>query len=234
MKISKFYLIVVNLVFFSFLSNLNGQDTLYSMQLKDTLNQMRIQFKNTTFTNDSQQFNFQNRSISNKFWRAMGYSSIYNLGIGIILVSLPDDITQWHATQKFQLPYLLNQFKNSFSSAPVIDHDYWYLNYIGHPYQGAFYYNSFRCQGASFWQSTFFNLGQTVIWEYIWESGFENPSIQDLIVTPVIGSLLGELTHRATLSMRKNGFLWYEKVAVCIINPAFAINNGFKTNNRKK
>ena len=62
----------------------------------------------------------------------------------------------------------------------------------------------------------------------MWEGGMEQPSIQDLIVTPVLGSFVGELAHRATISMSKNGFQWYEKVLVCLINPTFVFNNGFK------
>ena len=58
--------------------------------------------------------------------------------------------------------------------------------------------------------------------------GMEQPSIQDLIVTPLAGSLLGELIHFGTVQMSRNGFKWYEKAFVCIFNPMFAINNGFR------
>ena len=69
---------------------------------------------------------------------------------------------------------------------------------------------------------------QSVVWEYVWEGGLEQPSIQDLIVTPLGGIILGELSHRATLAMRNKGFQWYEIILTCIINPAYALNNGFK------
>ena len=42
--------------------------------------------------------------------------------------------------------------------------------------------------------------------EYLVESWSERPSIQDLIVTPVVGSILGELIYLATKEMRKDGF----------------------------
>ena len=119
-------------------------------------------------------------------------------------------------------------FKNAYTKPPVIDHDVWYINYIGHPYQGSWYYNAYRSQGAKWWQSALFSFGHSTFWEYLIESGFERPSVQDLIVTPVIGSLLGELFHFSTMKMSKNGFKWYEATFVSLFNPMFAINNGFK------
>lgn len=138
---------------------------------------------------------------------------------------LPEHVTNWHQ------PYLgkvNEQYRKTFSHAPVVDADVWYINYLGHPYQGACYYNAVRSQGAKFWQAGLFCLGHSLVWEYIAEGGLEQPSIQDIVVTPVVGSLLGELIHYGTLKMSRNGFTWYEKTFVCIFNPMFAINNGFK------
>ncbi|MFN8286653.1 MAG: DUF3943 domain-containing protein [Chitinophagales bacterium] len=81
----------------------------------------------------------------------------------------------------------------------------------------------------TWWQSGLFSLGHGMLWEYVIEGGMEQPSVQDIIVTPVAGSLLGELFHFSTLRMSRNGFKWYEKLFVCVFNPMFALNNGFKT-----
>jgi len=148
--------------------------------------------------------------------------------MGLFLILAPDNITMWGRDDKFKLPVILSQYRSTFIKPLVFDHDLWYINYVGHPYQGAYYYNSIRSQGATVFQSSIFCLGQSFLWEYVWEGGMEQPSIQDLIVTPVFGILLGELSHVATLQMSKNGYTWFEKVLVCIINPSFAINNGFK------
>ena len=225
---SNFYLIVLVLIANSSFSILKGQDTLNVSQIEvSSVNQLQKQLP-VTLNKIPQQFNFQDRTLLNKFWRGMGYSVIYNVNMGLLLMALPDDITQWHAVDKFKIPVIRNQYKKSFTSSPVIDNDLWVVDYIGHPYQGSFYFNSIRSQGGTFLQSSLYNVFQSTVWEYIWEGGLEQPSIQDLIVTPIVGSLLGELTHQATLSMRKNGFKWYEIVAVCLINPTYAINNGFK------
>lgn len=139
---------------------------------------------------------------------------------------LPSDFTSWSYDFK-------TNFVNAFTMPPVIDEDPWYINYIGHPYQGAYYYNAYRSQGAKVWQSALMSVAHSAMWEYLIESNFERPSIQDLIVTPVLGSALGELTHYLTIQMSKNGFKWYEIVIVCIINPMWALNNGFKRFNNE-
>ena len=123
------------------------------------------------------------------------------------------------------------QYRKSYTTAPVIDRDLWIVNYIGHPYQGGFYYNSLRSQQVNKWHSALFCIGQSILWEYGWEGGMEQPSIQDLITTPVGGIVVGELSHFATVQMSHKGFKWYEILAVCLINPSYAINNGFRNRN---
>lgn len=71
-------------------------------------------------------------------------------------------------------------------------------------------------------------IGQTLMWEYFLEAGFEQPSINDLIVTPLAGIVIGEAIHRLTLHLRKGGYTPWEKVLIIAINPLFVINNGLK------
>ncbi len=151
----------------------------------------------------------------------MGYNS---LCVGL-LFALPQDISNWRATNG---SLVKAQYKKTFTQPPISDRDVWYINYLGHPYQGACYYNAVRSQGAKFWQAGLFCIGHSLVWEYVLEGGMEQPSIQDLVVTPIAGSLLGELIHFGTIKMSRNGFKWYEKTFVCLFNPMFAINNGFK------
>lgn len=92
---------------------------------------------------------------------------------------------------------------------------------------------AYRSQGAKFWQAGLMSFAHSSIWEYFIESGFEQPSIQDLFVTPIVGSLFGELMHFSAIKMSKNGFKWYEATFVSLFNPMFAINNGFKPFNTK-
>ena len=142
------------------------------------------------------------------------------------LFAAPESFSKWDRTKILELK---TNYEQTFTKPPVIDKDLWYINYVGHPLQGSYYYNAIRSQGATKLQSILFTCGHVIIWEYLIEGGMEQPSIQDLLVTPIAGSILGELTHYATLKMSNRGFKWYEKIAVCVCNPMYAINNGFKS-----
>lgn len=178
--------------------------------------------------------NHSNATMGNKILRGLRYSIGLNLTLASFLLIAPDNITMWGRSDKFKLSVIKSQYISSFTKPPVIDPDHWYVNYVGHPYQGAYYYNTMRSQGAGMLESAVFCFAQSCLWEYVWEGGMEQPSIQDLIVTPILGSAVGELSHIATVKMAKNGYSWYEKVIVCIINPVYALNNGFKVIHRPK
>ncbi len=153
----------------------------------------------------------------------------YNLVVFGGILILPESLTKWDPKVKFNVRHIADQYHLTFTKPPIIDDDLIVVNYLGHPYQGSFYYNSVRSQGATISQSVLVCSLNTLLWEYCWEGSQEQPSIQDLLVTPILGSLLGEVIHRATLKMKKNGFTRNEKIITCIINPNYAINNGLKS-----
>jgi len=200
-----------------------------SISRPDTLNSYMVR-KNPPYVFYAN-LNHKERTFGNKALRGCIYATGYNVSILTYLIQSPTWLSRWDNTSdNFKLNDFFKQYKSSYTKPPVIDEDLFITNYLGHPYQGGFYYNSVRSQGATIWQSAIFSLGQSLLWEFGWEAGFEQPSIQDLIVTPVIGSIYGELTHVATIAMSKHGFRWYEIAAVCVFNPAYAINNGFRFN----
>jgi len=161
-------------------------------------------------------------------WKKIGRAELFIggaelFGITVLMLS-PKEVTGWSPdwTQD-----AWRNMKLSLSSLPVWDDDDWQLNYIGHPIAGSYYYNSLRSQNASIFQSFLFATAQSFIWEYFIEATAEKPSTQDLFVTPIAGGILGESIHQLTMSMRKNGFNFFEKVFVLITNPLFVFNNGF-------
>ena len=168
------------------------------------------------------------RNEYSSFWQKAGRGELLIGGIEVIcmgaLILMPKEVTKW---QPGWMKAAERNVVHAFSSLPVWDHDNWQFNYVGHPVAGCFYYNAVRSQNATRWQSFLFATAQSCIWEYIIEGTAEQPSIQDLIVTPVAGSILGESIHMATMAMRKNGFQFLEKVFVLVFNPMFVINNGF-------
>ncbi len=111
--------------------------------------------------------------------------------IGILAI-MPDSITNWNA-EKLKERSLAQRWKDNVSTTPVWDNDNWIINYIGHPISGAFYYTLARNDGMTIGESAAFStLMSTFFWEYGYESFAETPSIQDLIFTPLLGSILGE------------------------------------------
>ncbi len=108
------------------------------------------------------------------------------------LTLLPESITSWDM-EELQKQTLAQRWFENVSTVPVWDNDDWTINYIGHPVSGAFYYTMARNDGMSIGESAAFSaLMSTFFWEYGYESFAETPSIQDLIITPLFGSILGE------------------------------------------
>lgn len=109
-----------------------------------------------------------------------------------LLAVMPEDITNWNAA-KLQEKSLSQRWKDHVSRRPVWDNDNWIINYIGHPVSGAWYYTMGRNDGMTIGESAAFSaLMSTFFWEYGYEAFSEVPSIQDIIFTPLFGSLFGE------------------------------------------
>lgn len=105
-----------------------------------------------------------------------------------ILYMLPESTTGW--TDERKENYSLKQWWENVQE-PQKDSDDFFLNYVTHPYWGAAYFVRSRERGygpmASFWYSA----GLSAMYEFGAEALFEEPSVQDLIATPVGGWLVG-------------------------------------------
>jgi hypothetical protein len=165
----------------------------------------------------------QDQSFRVKFMRGFLITEIPQFASLGILLLLPSSISQW---PEDPLKDGLKNLKRAYTQPPVWDKDRWWVN-AGHPLAGAVYYNLVRSQGATPIQSFLFSTFQSVAWEYGIEAIAEQPSIQDLLSTSPIGSLIGELQHQLSIKMAKNGFSRGEKVLMILVNPAYLINNGF-------
>ncbi|NNF40684.1 MAG: DUF3943 domain-containing protein [Woeseiaceae bacterium] len=117
-------------------------------------------------------------------WYFLGYQWVT---IGILYLA-PESVSSWSDEQKegYDMSYWWDNVTN-----PQIDSDKFYLNYVLHPYWGASYYVRARERGYGAKQAFWYSAMLSTIYEYGAEALFEEPSIQDLIVTPVFGSLLG-------------------------------------------
>jgi hypothetical protein len=121
------------------------------------------------------------------------------------LYLMPESFTTWDK-KSFTLKKLFGKYRDNVSSLPVFDKDVWFMNYVAHPYCGAIYYMDFRSVGYNALYSFMYSAGMsTILWEYGFEALAEIPSINDLIVTPVVGSILGEAFYIIKREIVQNG-----------------------------
>lgn len=115
----------------------------------------------------------------------------------VILEMLPEESTAWSRSQQKRYS-MWERYRMHFKKGPVWDNDKFVFNGILHPYGGAAYYMSARSCGFNIWGSFLYSFCiSTFFWEYGVECFMEIPSVQDLIVTPVIGSIFGECFYLA-------------------------------------
>jgi hypothetical protein len=113
----------------------------------------------------------------------------YQLASITVLYALPESVSGWTDEQKSD--YSLSIWWDNVTH-PRWDTDDFYLNYILHPYWGSAYYVRAQERGFSASESFWYSATLSALYEFGAEALFEQPSIQDLIVTPVAGSLLGK------------------------------------------
>ncbi len=145
-------------------------------------------------TQDSVQTN--NRSL---VYPSLYMLTIYASTIGLAYVFYSPDELNWG------YPSFDRFWTNISQLSYRWDPDEWIFNYLMHPLVGSETYIRARMQGFTVLESFMFAFASSTFWEYCGEGWFEPVSIQDMIVTPTIGSLLGEARFRAKLALKKNG-----------------------------
>lgn len=115
--------------------------------------------------------------------------AIFAMGFGVIgvIALLPEDVSNWERGEIF------GKWGENVRNGPVWDRDGFALNVIGHGYFGGVYYQVARKSGYRQWDAFLYSLmGSTFYWEYGIEAFAEVPSIQDLVITPLLGWAYGE------------------------------------------
>lgn len=157
-------------------------------------------------------------------WRDTGILFGTQVVAAGIIYSMPESFSSWSNEQK------KNSFKKYIENvvSPVIDQDQHYINYVLHPYWGATYYIRARERGLDKIPSFFFSAMISAMYELGVESLFEKSSIQDLLVTPVAGSLLGAFVFepwRESIK-RKPNLRWYDHAALVVTDPVGVLSLG--------
>lgn len=128
-------------------------------------------------------------------------------GTLLVLQCLPEDATSWNRAAIQEVPPLKRWYRNIFVRDPELDHDKWVFNYLLHPYAGAVYFMAARSAGFNFWRSFLYSaIVSDVGWEFGVEAFMERPSYQDLVITPVVGSLIGEGFYHIKRHIVRNNY----------------------------
>lgn len=150
-------------------------------------------------------------TYSDPWWHGMWINTAVLSGAFIstlfVLELLPEDATAWNRADISSVPFYERWYRNIFKLGPEWDHDNPIFNYVLHPYAGAAYFMSARTCGFNFWQSMLYSAAiSTIGWEFGIEACMERPSYQDLFITPVVGSILGEGFYRLKRLIVNNNY----------------------------
>ena len=157
-------------------------------------------------------------------WVGLGRDTAFLLGyqavaIGVLFL-LPEDVSHWDGKSHGGEQWVQNVGR------PTFDDDSWWLNYLAHPYFGAAYYIRARERGFGPLSSFAYSALASAAYEFGVESFFERPSIQDLIVTPVGGALLGAFVFeplRAKIRSKPE-LAWYDHIGLFVTDPIGGLN----------
>ena len=116
-----------------------------------------------------------------------------------LLYAAPESVSGWTDEQKER--YSISVWWDNVTH-PQMDSDEFYINYVLHPYWGAAYYVRARERGYNDRQAFWYSFTLSCIYEFGAEALFEEPSIQDIIVTPIGGMLVGRYFMKVRAGLR--------------------------------
>lgn len=156
--------------------------------------------------------------------RDMGYFFGYQFVGVAILYAAPESVSGWSDESKEN--YSFSKWRENVSN-PVWDKDDLYMNYIIHPYWGGAYYIQARERGLDKTQSFVYSFLMSAFWEYGVEAVAEPVSKQDLIITPVLGFVVGEYLFaplRQYIRDQPGEIGWGGKIVLAMTDPLGALN----------
>jgi hypothetical protein len=115
----------------------------------------------------------------------------------------------------------------TFEAVRFDNNDFW-INFIAHPLDGAAAHALARANHLSLAESFGYSLATSLAWEYLLEFR-EKVSINDIIVTPVTGVVVGEFTHRLGQVLNAprppGAERWWHQVLGWAFGPTVAIHD---------
>lgn len=157
-----------------------------------------------------------------------------------VLEMLPEGATNWNRAAIQKDPFYTRWYNHVIKEGPEWDGDSPIFNYVLHPYAGAVYFMSARSTGFNYWQSLLYAACiSTIGWEFGIEACMERPSIQDIFVTPLVGSVIGELFYKLKRNIVSHDYrLWGSPVigniVAFLIDPVNEVIDLFRGNPARK
>lgn len=162
------------------------------------------------------------------------------VGTLFVLELLPEDATSWNRASLQKDPFYTRWYNHIFKRGPEWDHDKFVFNYVLHPYAGAAYFMAARSCGFNFYQSLLYCACiSTIGWEFGIEACMERPSIQDIFVTPLVGSVFGELFYKLKRNIVSHDYTLFGSraignIVVFLIDPVNEVVNLFRGSDTRK
>lgn len=179
-------------------------------------------------TGQSHGYDWRGGAPAQPDWRGVRRDVGYFLGYQFVAVGAlyvaPESISGWTSEQKQD--YSISKWRDDVSK-PVWDEDVWWINYVTHPYWGGAYYIQARERGLDRAQSFWYSALISTLYEYGAEALAEPVSIQDLVVTPVAGFLVGEYLFtplRQRIRAKSGELDWSDKTTLFVTDPLGVIN----------
>jgi Domain of unknown function (DUF3943) len=163
-------------------------------------------------------------------WKGLARDTAFLVGYQIVATGviflLPESVSGWSDEAKSEAS---SRWVENVQD-PTFDTDSWFINYVMHPYWGATYYIRARERGLDEFSSFAYSVLASTLYEFGVEAFFEKPSIQDLVVTPVAGSLLAAFVFEPirTRIMAKSQLAWYDHAGLVLTDPLGTLNGFFE------
>ncbi len=229
--------LVISLLSLTLSSTLSAEDKQYDFSLNSTYfsHPSTMTSMQDTFAIDEEAPLQKMNERYEKIIRELAYMQVFAVATIGAIALLPESVSQWSAEDKafVDVQELLDKHADNIAKGPVLDNDTWVINYIGHSVAGSYFYVWGRQSGLTWQESAILTtLMSTFYWEYGWEAFAEVPSIQDLIITPVLGSMLGEGTNYLYNKLMENDGKIYDSVILGgitrgLLNPIGELNQIF-------
>ena len=172
-------------------------------------------------------FSPQNGEDSDRLWSQTQSVFAYGIGVTAVLYFLPESFSNWDTEGEDFIKWGRNV-----KMGPLWDRDKVLVNWLGHPYFGGIYYQVARKSGYRQWDSFVYGLlMSTLYWEYGVEAVAEPPSIQDLVITPLLGWAWGEWAfNQEQIIRRGGGQIWGSDIigstVLALLDPIDSLGTG--------